>query len=517
MGSGLVCSEKYLKTLYSTTVFVSSGLLLVLEMVAGRILAPYVGVSLYTWTSIIGVILGGVSLGNWVGGVAADRGWGHSKVGWLLGGSSVSGLMVLPLMVLSGGAVQQYELDLLSASFVYVLILFFLPAVFLGTITPIITTLYLAMSDQTGKVVGRMHALAALGSILGTFATGFYLVQWFGTRAIVVGVGAVLAAFAVLFFLIGKRSGPNAIGFVAVLVVVLGWMFAANGFANPCRVESNYYCLRVIDEHDGLGELYARTLVLDHMAHSTNVKDDPDVLWTPYVQIMDKLIEEHFTQAGRDMGELNYFFAGGGAYTHPRALLSRYPKAGVTVSEIDESVTQFSKAHLFFDDNDMTIHHSDTRIVMSKLEDQSYDVVVTDVFHDVGIPYHLTTLEYGQLVRQKLADDGLYLLNVIDVFPSQALVQAMVHTLKGSFPYVGVWMEKPDSEEEIRVTFVLSASNRPITDDLLVTSGYDSRVWYNVEGFIGQQIARNGEMLLTDNYAPVERLLSRLLNTSIGN
>ncbi len=54
-------------------VFVSSGCIMILELVAGRIVAPYVGVSLYTWTGIIGVVLAGISLGNYLGGWLADR------------------------------------------------------------------------------------------------------------------------------------------------------------------------------------------------------------------------------------------------------------------------------------------------------------------------------------------------------------------------------------------------------------------------------------------------------------
>ena len=54
-------------------VFVSGAVVMILELVASRLLAPYVGTSLVVWTSLIGVILGSLSLGYWWGGRLADR------------------------------------------------------------------------------------------------------------------------------------------------------------------------------------------------------------------------------------------------------------------------------------------------------------------------------------------------------------------------------------------------------------------------------------------------------------
>jgi len=172
---------------YGITVFLSSALLLVLEIVAGRLIAPYVDVSLYTWTAIIGVILAGLSLGNWFGGVWADAGADEKAAGITLAVGGLSCLAILVLLMLVAPVIQESRLSLLSASFIYVLALFFLPAVLLGVVTPLLTTLALRLDPRSGHVVGRMHALAALGSIAGTFMTGYWLVQTFGTKNIIVG------------------------------------------------------------------------------------------------------------------------------------------------------------------------------------------------------------------------------------------------------------------------------------------------------------------------------------------
>lgn len=127
-------------------------MLLVLEIVAGRMLAPYIGVSLYTWTSIIGVILAGLSLGNWAGGSMADRGHGKFSAGLVLIAASAASLAILPLLVLVAEQIQQQAHSLLSASFLFVLILFFIPSVLLGVITPLLTTLCLKLDQRRTKI-----------------------------------------------------------------------------------------------------------------------------------------------------------------------------------------------------------------------------------------------------------------------------------------------------------------------------------------------------------------------------
>ena len=185
---------------YAATVFVSSACLLVLEIVAGRLLAPYVGVSLYTWTAIIGVILAGLSLGNWLGGVWADRGGGEYAVGFTLLAAGAASLGILLLLTWIAPLVNEQRFGLLGTSFILVLTLFFVPALLLGVVTPILTTLALQLPLRTGRVVGTLHALAALGSIAGTFLTGYLLIQYLGTRLVVFGTALTLVLAMLMGF-----------------------------------------------------------------------------------------------------------------------------------------------------------------------------------------------------------------------------------------------------------------------------------------------------------------------------
>ncbi|MDH5471003.1 MAG: fused MFS/spermidine synthase, partial [Gammaproteobacteria bacterium] len=139
---------------YALAIFLSSACLMVLEIAAGRLLAPYIGVSLYSWTAIIGVVLGGLSLGNWVGGVWADRGGSGQSAGIVLGIGALSCIGILLLLTVVAPPLQRSGMGLLTVSFLFVAALFFLPAMLLGVVTPLLTTLALGLDGRTGHIVG---------------------------------------------------------------------------------------------------------------------------------------------------------------------------------------------------------------------------------------------------------------------------------------------------------------------------------------------------------------------------
>lgn len=503
--SGASVSTRRTVIWYGFTIFLSSAILLVLEIVAGRLIAPYVGVSLYSWTSIIGVILAGLSLGNWLGGRWADRGGSELSVGIVLLLAAVFSIGSLMFLSLIAPFLQQSQLDLISASFLYVLGMFFIPAVLLGIPTPLLTTLALGLDNRTGHIVGRMHALAALGSILGTFVTGYWLIQYFGTRVIIIGCAVVLVALAAPFL---RRVRTKQAAFLVVLAVgTLGVTHVRNGFANPCERESNYFCMRVVDvSQPSYGP--AKALILDHLMHGINHEFEPAMMISPYVHAMDEIMRVHFK--GSKNYRQRYFFMGGGAYTQPRAVSAMYPEAQVTVAELDPLVTATARESLFVDTSKMEIIHRDARAVLQSSQ-QQYDVVVADGFHDISVPYHLVTKEFAQSVKSRLAPDGLYLINIIDLHPDPKLVKSMVKTLQTEFQFVDVWLDKVPFGSA-RVTYVISAQNSGAFPDAIASQTGFPRHWQNVKQRLVAFGTSMAELpLLTDDFVPVERLLADML------
>lgn len=497
---------------YAATIFLSSAFLLVLEMVAGRLIAPYVGVSLYTWTSIIGVILAGLSLGNWIGGVWADRGGSDRSAGLVLIASAIASLAVLLVLTWIAPVLQESHLSLLSISFLMVLSLFFLPAVLLGIVTPLLTTLALKLDDRTGHIVGLMHALAALGSILGTFITGYWLVQYMGTRNIIIitSIGLFLLALPLLK---GVRPTMTLSAFL-LAALISGGIWIQNGFTNPCDRESSYFCIRVVDSTSEAPFGEARSMILDHLLHGTNHKEEPGLLLAPYVQLMDELVLDHWQDAPPE--GLSFFFAGGGAYTQPRAIKSLYRDARITVAELDANVTEVAREQLFLDDRDMTIHHADARVVLQQMQDKQFDVIVTDVFHDIAVPYHLVTREYAQQVKEHLKNGGLYTLNLVDMFPDPKLVKSMMKTLSSVFQHVHVWMDRVP-EEPTRMTFVISASDLREPPEVIESRRGFQRAWVRTTDVIkvtGTPLSELPEF--TDDFVPVDRLVATLFFSEVG-
>lgn len=497
---------------YATTVFISSAFLLVLEIVAGRIIAPYVGVSLYSWTSIIGVMLGGLSLGNYLGGVWADRGGGSRAVGLSLLLAGLSCFAVLFFLTLIAPIIVSSKLSILSASFILALCLFFLPSVLLGVIAPLLTVLALRLHPRAGHIVGMMNALAALGSIVGTFITGYWLIQAFGTYRIII-VCAIMLLLLALPYLIGPviskarkvfALAGSGIVFLSLLVI------AQNSFQSPCLYESQYYCIRVKDQTRVVPFGEARALILDNLAHGTNHKQVPEMLIELWGHLMDELIFDYY---GQKSDHLRYFFAGGGSYTHARAIKARAGRAELVVAEIDPMVTKVAVEQLYLNPVGINIQHLDARVALLKHDKQSFDVIVGDVFHDITVPYHLTTREYHQLLKSRLAENGLYLLNIVDTYPDPLLVKSIYKTLKLDFKQVNIWVQKlPDVS--VRTIYIISASDYYQGPSVLnAQRGFRLRSWQKKTKSIIANGTRLAQLpILSDRFAPVESLIARLLH-----
>lgn len=491
---------------FGLVVFLSSALLMILEIVAGRIIAPYVGVSLYTWSSVIGVVLGGLSLGNWLGGRWADNGAAERQVGITLLASSAASIAILFLLTLIAPLVQAAEINLLGASFIYVLALFFIPSTLLGVITPILTTMAINIDTRAGHIVGRMNALAALGSILGTFAAGYWLIQYFGTRNIVITVAVLLFIMGGLF-LFRQNKKPLLILLVINVLIGMG-TYVRDGFQTYCDKESAYFCIRVVNAAEMVPRGDARALVLDHLVHGINYRHWPDSLFTPYVHLMDELVQFHL---GEQAATASYFFAGGGAYTSPRAVKAHSPQASITVSEIDKDVTHIASKRLFVDIEGMRVMHMDARMALMTLPEKQFDVVVGDVFNDVIVPYHLLTREYVALIKSRLTDKGIYVLNVVDVPTDPLLLKSMYKTLKAEFLHVDLWIEAKQLNVK-RYTYVISArNNAPMPESIQSRKGF-KRSWLNITNKVISSGTQMADIpLLSDDYAPVERLSADLV------
>jgi hypothetical protein len=484
--------------------FLGSGSLLVLEIVAARLIAPNVGVSLYTWTSVIGVVLAGLALGNWLGGRLADRRPGRTTISALyLGSAAATALILFFARDVDAFAAPSSWAAILQVLWITML-MFFLPSVLLGTPTPMIVKLSLSSLDSTGRVVGRIQAAATAGSIAGVFLTGFALISWFGTRAIVAGIVVLLLILAALSHpyitdtnrvAAAVRRQP-ALGIVPVVVLIAALGFAVSA-DSKCVKESNYFCIDV--GPDATGQY--KELRLDLLIHGIVNPQNPAELIYPYEKLYQQVTESAFPQGG----DITSFQIGGGTYSFPRYLAANYDAKSI-VAEIDPAVTDVARSHLGLRDSpEIEIQHEDARLELNERPaGERYDLVLGDAFNDIAVPYHLTTKEFNEKVADHLSPRGIYLVNVVDG-KDYDFLRSYMATLTETFRNVGLMTVPGQPVAGERATFVVVAANRELPR-LQTIVGLD-----RLRPFLEEK----DTVELTDDHVPVDQLLAPVYGDSL--
>ena len=485
-------------------VFTASACGLVIEIVAARILAPIIGVSLYTWTSIIGVVLAGISIGNYLGGRLADRFPSPTTLGLILLGGGIFSLSVLPLVGVVSEAVQ--TLSLIPRIVLLTATLFFIPSLMLGMVTPVVIKLRLQDLARTGNVVGKIYAISTAGAIFGTFITGFVLIQWIGTRAIVLMVALLLLFMALAFGNLWRLKFPALAGLVLFLGVG-GFSISSKALTSECLRESNYYCIRVDDTIEKGRKV--KELQLDALVHSYVSVQDPTFLVSGYQNIFADIA----TYVAQRNPSLQVLFIGGGGYVMPRYLEELYPQSILEVIEIDPEVTRVAFDYLGLSpDTGIVNYNEDARMAVPKLPEGQYDLVIGDAFNDLSVPYHLTTLEFNEQVRALLKDDGIYAVNVVDKLHSGKFLRAYINTLQRTFPYVYLIRAIPDWGDDSRTPHVVAGSFQPFDlKDATVQAGRGYIVSHiTPKDTLTSWLNAQRNILLTDDYAPVDNLIAAL-------
>ena len=520
-------------------VFVSSTCIMVLEIVAARLIAANLGVSLYTWTSVIGVILTGISIGNVIGGKIADRYQPKRVLPMLFLAASMLSFSVLWLNHYAESWWRPESISWSGWVLFNVVVIFLLPATVLGTIGPIVAKMALGEGKKIGSTMGNIYAWAAAGSIFGTFLTGFVLIEWIGTRAIVTSVAGLLAMIGLGLASIEYRTGG---AFISTWLVILGLlnMFAFGSWPWTQEIglflllrpdhsdleyfsESNYFSIQVYEAPDIED---ARILALDNLVHSYVSTTDVTHLIYDYETIYAAIVGRTaaFSQPLRSL------FIGGGGFVFPRYMEAVYPVAGIDVAEIDPAVKLAANRALYLppdDETKITTYTMDARnLVEDLLRDNaegSYDFIFGDAFNDLSVPYHLTTLEFTAKLRKLLKPGGIYMINIIDIYAEGLgrFLGSFVGTSIHNFAYVYVFSSSDDGPTDDRDTFIVACSMRPLDiHDLGSRPGGD--VFEGVlfawaeDGVLGGQmetvLERSEGLILTDNFAPVDNLLALILS-----
>lgn len=475
-------------------VFLSSAAVLVVELVALRLLAPYLGLTLETNTLVIGIALAAIALGSWMGGRIADRTDPRRLIGPALAISGAAAAAT-PFVVRAAGGAADGAL-LLPAAAASIIV----PGALLSAVTPMVTKLRLTDLAETGTVVGRLSGIGTVGSIVGTIVTGFVLISRVPVSAILVGLGAALVVGSIIVEVLLRRPA----GIIAPVLAVLAGGIAAAVAPGACDAETTYHCASITTDPD---RETGRTLILDGARHSYVDLEDPTYLRFAYVTTMASVIDTGFP-AGVP---IDAYHLGGGGLTLPRYLDHVRPGTNSLVSEIDPGVVRVDREWLGLETGaGLEVRVEDGRLGLRRLESSSRDLVVGDAFGGVSVPWHLTTREALVDVHRVLTDEGIYVANLID-HGRQDFARAEVATIGEVFDHVAVVGPANDlgigDQPADGGNLVVIASDRPI--DLvavrakLVERGSDWAVISHdaLADWVGDAI------VLTDDYAPVDQIL----------
>jgi spermidine synthase len=492
------------RTTAYAVVFLTSAAVLVIEILAGRLLAPYVGVTLETFTGIIGTVLAGIALGSWIGGRLADLQDPRLLLGPTIALGGVLTLLAVPIIDFLGAGLRggdQATIVLLAFSG------FFAPATVLSAVSPTVVKLRLHDLEQTGATVGRLSAVGTAGAIFGTFTTGFLLVAAMPTRPTLRLLGALLVLGGLSLGIWLSRTRPSALLMLGALLAGL-LSLSAKG---PCEFESAYFCGQVLVDPDRPS---GRVLLLDTLRHSYVDLNDPTHLEFTYSQAMSDVLA---VVAPEDRS-VDALHIGGGGFTLPRYLEATRPGATNLVLELDPMLVEVAENELgLVRSEDLQVRTGDARLTLQDVEQNSVDVVIGDAFGGVSVPWHLTTREFVELIHARLRPGGTYALNMIDYGPL-GFARAHVATLAAVFEHVAVLAPAGRLQGATGGNFILVASDRPIDLEAMLERnalrGDDeaglSDLWQSPGLGVSLAAFLGDAEVLTDDHAPVDQLITPL-------
>ena len=480
----------------ASLVFGAGAIVMALELVASRLLAPYFGNSLFVWTSIIGVMLGFMSLGYFLGGRYADTHLDSGNLFWILVAAGVAVALVafseaslLPWLA-RGHSLRLFAV--LSAT-----VIFAVPSTLLGMVTPYCIRLRMHAIEDSGATVGSLYAISTLGSIVGTFGAGFWLISLLGTRDLIALLAAGLAMLSLL--VVPRKADPRKFLGLGLLVVLVVLAFT-DVAAGAVTIDTPYdrYLLRE-GRDPATGEVLIGLSRDQISAESAAYKASGRPFRFDYYNYYDLAVQLS-SPVDRAL------MIGGGTLSYPRLFAEANPKATIDVVEIDPALADIARQTFgYVDSPRINLFHEDGRTFLNRA-DGTYDVVFVDAFKsEATVPYQLTSREAWQLCYDILDDDGVLVMNVI-ASPSDERARffnSLYATIGSVFPSVQAFDVQDGSGKGLQNTSIIAAKN-PRLD---VRRAVETRAPEYAARALPAHSPPAGTRLLTDDFAPVDQYL----------
>ncbi len=527
-------------------VFICGSALMSLELVATRVLAPFLGNSLFVWGSVISVVMVALSLGYWLGGEIADR-LGASRM--LAPVIALAGMLtalapVIAKQVMPAAA----ELGPRTGSLVAASAIFFAPALLLAIVSPLGVRIAAHSGlAHIGRSAGGLYATSTAGSIAGTIATAFWLIPLLSLEPLIIGIGFALLGTALLALVLPSLVGAESVAEaevgadhpsagisavprhaslakaalpVTILVVVAGALIGGLVLvrvAPPPKI--NTFGERVLFQKD---TQYHRISVTEdsserHLRFDRSHQSAMD-LADPYssgIRYPDYL---HLPMALKpDAKRVLVLGLGGGTVT--KRYWRDYPGVSVDTVEIDPVVVDVAKR--YFDlptDPRIRLFTEDARRYLQSTN-ETYDIVIVDAYYADSLPFHLTTREFFQEVKDHLSPDGVVAYNCIGSVEGEhsKLFRSMYRTagdVWGNVWAFPIGIGKTHVKQENRNIIVVASDQQVSASDFAARIEDRAGGLVTIPGYAGfardlytGRIKTGDVPLLTDAHAPTDSLI----------
>ncbi len=434
------------------TVFLCGALGMVLELVAARILSPYVGSSNLIWTTIIGIMLTSMSIGYWLGGKFADKKPDINVLSaFILAGAFFTSL--IPILE----AILVQPLSELSSNLVFVAIIcsavvFGIPSFILAMVSPYAVKLEDKTHEDVGKTSGKISSLSTIGSIVGTFVAGFLLIPNLGIRTLILITTLILL---VLSFIMFERKNVK---YSACMIICLVALIGLNYYGKVIFEKNNP------DIIEDVNSQYSRIWIKNISGNDVKYK----------AMQVDTGLEGYVNQETNKMGAAYLYYydlfdyynkdakstlmIGGAAYTYPTYYLNKYKDKTMDVVEIDEKMTELAKEQFSLDTENprLEIYHQDGRSFINNTNNK-YDTILIDAFKGLNAPFELTTYEALQKAKNALNENGMVITNIISSLEGEEsdFIKYEYATYKKVFTHVKLFKVRRNIDGNIKQNLIL--------------------------------------------------------------
>jgi len=502
-------SQLYLAIFFSGLTTLSA------ELAAARLLENHFGNSNLIYATIIGLILIYLTLGYFLGGRWADRSphpdtflqillWGGFSIGLIP-------LVSRPLLQIASRAFDAYQMGMLIGAFVVVMVLFVIPITLLGTASPFAIRLAIEETTRAGQVSGKIYAISTLGSFIGTFLPGLFLIPAFGTYRTFIIISGLLIVVALLLYLrlYGLRRALVYV-WMPIILVLLG-ILGVRGFDKPTsgliyETESSYNYIQVVEQN---GYRYLRLNEgqgIHSMYHPT------ELLYAgPWEQV---LVAPYLNTPIVEPESINSMaIIGLAAGTTARQAVKAYPGIQIDGFELDPKIVEAGKRYFDMEQPGLTVYIQDGRWGLSHSPSR-YQIISLDAYRPPYIPWHLTTQEFFQIVRDHLTEDGVVVMNVGHVPDDTRLIEGLCTTLASVFPSVYV-MDLPQTFNSLIYATVQPTTLANLETNwiaLLQRENPSPLILYPLQVMLENiRPAPISGMVFTDDHAPVEWITNEMI------